>query len=424
MPSVTVAPRTRDGRVVCTLVFNDGERIAGEEKALRSLGGRVKMDGFRPGNAPLEILRERINPEDVFGEIVRVLVSEQMPSIVKDHSLTPIARPSVEATSRNPLSLTVTFVVRPDVKVKGAAKITIEKKEIKITNDDVERIVQEMLTDLRTTKPVDRAAKAGDALVVDLHATDKDGKEMAGSRTHQQVTLGNQSLLPEVDAALTGAKAGDEKTAKITLPAEHPNPELHNASATLHMHVDRVEEVTIPPLTDEVSKTRFGMDAAALRTTVEQSMKSEREGAEHARREKLLLDAIRDATSVEIAPELLRSETDGMIEELMDRLTQEKKSIEEWLKASGRTPEEWRKDLEKRAKDRIQLRLGIEHLVEEKKITVPPADVATRVEDMIARTPEEQKAQAKSHFAPNTAGHAQLTWQMTVEKLLSEMLGE
>ena len=120
--------RLKGGRVECTVTFTEAETLPAEEKALHELSRDIELPGFRKGSVPIDMAKEKINPEKLFEAVVHHILPTTFESLVKEHDIKPIIHPRVEALSKEPLSLKVTFIEKPEVKLKGVSKITIEKR--------------------------------------------------------------------------------------------------------------------------------------------------------------------------------------------------------------------------------------------------------------------------------------------------------
>ncbi|MBI5155876.1 trigger factor [Candidatus Peregrinibacteria bacterium] len=423
-PAPTV--KREKSRIVCTLTFADAEVAAAEQKALSRLSADVNMKGFRPGKAPVEAVRERIKPEALFEETVHTLIQDKVPALIKEEQLKPIISPRIEIASRTPLTVTVTVVERPEVTVKGIDKMKIESKEIKVDEKDVKKVINSVLIDARTTKEVDRAANSGDQITIDFSGADSEGKAVPGfAGNAYAVVIGEAHLLPGFEDQLIGLKKGDDKKFSLPLPEGHPAENLKGKTLTFSVKTTKIEEVSLPELTDALVKEKLGMDsAAAFKKRVEDSLSEQEKNSERLRRERLLLDEIRNRTQVELAPELIDEELRSILHELEEDLKRQSKTFADWMKEQGKDQKEVEKDLRNRAQDRLKLRLGMSSIIEEKKIAVTPEEMKTALSEMLARVPKEQFADAEKAYAQGTEGYGALEWQKKVEKTMDLLLGQ
>jgi len=412
MTSSPTVKRLGQGRVQCLVTFAPEETAKAEERVVASLGRNVSLPGFRPGKAPADVLRAKLDPQRVFEETIRELLRDKLAALAKDNDIRPILPPKVEAQSRDPLTVAVTFVEKPEVKVKGGAKITVDKKEVKADAKDVERMVKYLVDQYRTTTVVDRVAKEGDEVTMDFVGTDAEGKEVPGIRTKgYDVVLGSKTLLPGFEEKLVGMKKDDSTSFTLTFPDKYHAEHLRNKPVTFAVTVTAVKEVHQPELTDAFAKEKgLGESVAAVKQKIEESMRGEEERIEQQRRERALFEAIREATKVDLAPELVEHAVQNLVEEMSHELQHQNSSFEAWMQQSGKKPEEIRKDLEEQAKKRLTLRFGIEALLDERKIEATDDELKAHL----------QKGQTLPD--PNTEEFEQLRWQVRIEKLINELL--
>lgn len=423
MPQISDPKRLPAARTQFSVTFEGKEVAIAEELALRRLGSDVVLPGFRPGKAPADVLRSKLRAEDMLEETVRSLVSPLVRSLPAEHKLRLILPPKVEVEKTAPLTVLLTFVERPEVKVKGG-KITVEKKEPQVDPKDVDRMVAYLLQQYRTFTEVEREAKENDRVTIDFHGADADGKEIQQIRTQgYSVTIGSKTLIPGFEDALKGQKKGGEKSFTLTFPAEYHAEELRGKPVTFHAKVTKVEEVKTPEFSDAfVKEHHLGAGAEELRKNMEASMRSQEEESEKRRRESALFDAIAAATAVELAPELLEQTERGLFEEMEESITREGTTLQDWMEHTKRTPQTLQKELRTQAEKRLKLRFGVEELLQEKRIATTDAELDTLLTRDLERMAPEEQQRVRKEYAKGSEGYEQLRWRRNVEKLVEEML--
>lgn len=425
MPSTTKTERPGKGQIVATVTVDPAQVAVAEQKALARLGQRVNIKGFRPGHVPEAMLRERVSPGQLLEEAVRELMATVIPELLKDENIKPIVPPNIEVQSREPLVLTITFVERPEVTVKGADKIKVEKKEKPVTDADVERVVTGLLQRFRETSQSTVPAKQGDELVLTAKATDAKGEVVSElAMNHQRLLLGSTRLVPGFDEALVGLKTGDKKTFTLTVPKDAPVERLRGAKVTVEAEVENVMSVVLPELTDAFVKERFGLQTATeMRAEIRTSLTQENEKLERQRREQAVFDALRDAVRVELAPPLIQAEERVLLNDLVEQLTAQKRTLAEWLEESKKDDATFQKELTERASERLKLRFALEKVLEERNLEVTDEELTKEIGSILETVPEEEREGLAEYYAPTGEGWAQLKWQRRVEKLIASYLG-
>lgn len=416
--------RLPKGRVVATLRVEEAEYAPAEAEALQQLAGSVELKGFRPGHAPLDMVRSKVNPDALFEESIRMILRRELPQIIQGNTINPVIPPKVEVVTRMPLVIKITFVERPEVTVKSSDSIKIEKKETKADPKDVEKVIQSVLQDQRITTDSDQAAKTGDQVTVDFHATDEQNQDIPGLRATGYIAiLGSNTLLPGFEDALIGMKKGDTKSFTLTLPEKFQAEALRNKPATFHVTMQKVENVQLPELTDSFAKEKLQAEnAAAFRTMVEQSIQQQEEQFQRMSRERELMEEIRKRTTVELADELLEEEVRGMIDEWAARLEKQGTTIAETLQKEGKTPEQAEKEMKEEALQRWKLRLGIAKLIEERKIALTPEELDAAFHAFLQGVPQEKHDEATKEWEQKGGLYEEIRWRTMVDRLIEMLL--
>jgi trigger factor len=423
MPTISTPKKLKQSRTQCTVVFAHEETKAAEEKAVEKLGESIRIEGFRPGRAPAEMLRQKIDKGMLNEETVRMLLPAVFEAILKEHKLQPIIPPRVDMTVLEPLTLTLTFVEKPEVKVKGAGKISVPKHEKPVEKADVTRMMEYLKTQYRTTKPVDRVSQEGDELIVDFFGM-ADGKEVEGTRaTGFRLGLGSKALIPGFEEQLTGLKKGDQKTFSVTFPVEYHAEHLRGKPVDFSVTVHEIHGVETPEFTDAfVKEHQLAESVKELEDRIEKTLREQEAQAANTRREKELFDAIRAATVIDLAPELVTHEERMIFDEIARNLERDNMQLSDWLKQTNRTPETMQKELQEEASKRLTLRFAIQWLMEEEKIEASPQEVAALRDQMMATVPEKERSKAEAYYKEGSEGYEELKWRRRVEKLVEGML--
>lgn len=417
--------RLPKNRVQCTVTIDEQQYAPAEQNALQAFAAQVNVQGFRPGHAPADMVRAKVPPEQLFEETVRMLLRTVLPTLIKDNDLKPVIPPKVEVASRMPLVLQVTFVERPEVKVKNIDKLTIPKKELKADEKDIQKVIDSVLQEHRTFTEVERVSQTGDQVTIDFHATDEEGKEIEGMKAiGYGATIGSASLLPGFEEKLTGLKKGETTSFALTIPDNFQAEHLRGKKATFHVNVQKIEEVILPELTDAFAKEKLGSDSVqAFREMVTTSIAQQEEQFMRYQRERELMDLIRKSTQAEIADELLDEEVRGMIDDWAQQLEKQGMTIAQALEKQGKKPEEVEKEMRAQAEDRWKLRLGIAKVIEEKKLELSEEELQQGFDTFLANLPDNKQQQAKDEWQKRGTLFDEIRWRTLVDKLINTLLG-
>ncbi|MDP7069182.1 MAG: trigger factor, partial [Candidatus Peribacteraceae bacterium] len=386
--------RLKGGRVECEATFTEAEIAPAEEKALHELSRDIEMPGFRKGSVPMDQVREKVDPQKLFEMTIHNLLPSTFEKLIKEHDIKPIIHPRVDAVSKDPLTVKIIFIEKPKITLKGIKKIKIEKKEPKVDEKDVQKMIDYILEKHKAMNEVDRAAISEDMITMDFWGADKEGKEIEGIRTEgHNVEIGSKVLIPGFEDELIGTKKGDKKEFTLTFPEKYHAEQLQNAPVTFHVTIIKVEEIKKQELTDEFAKKELQATSVAdFKRQIEESMRQQEEAMESQRREGALMDEITKCTNVELATELIDEETKQMVGEFEQQLKGQGMTMEQWMQHSGKKPEELIAEMKDQAEKRLKLRLGMGQLVEEEGIDVTDEEMDQIVQDFLSQaTPEQRK---------------------------------
>lgn len=416
--------KLKAGRTECTVTFTEAEIAPAEQKAMHELSRDIEIEGFRKGTAPMEMVKDKVNPQKLFEMTVHNVLPSAFEKLIKEHDLKPVIHPRVEAVTRDPLTVKIIFVEKPEVKLKGIDKITIEKKEPKVDDKDMAKMIDYIIEQHKQVTDVDRAAKEGDKITMDFWGSDESNKEIEGIRTeNHEVEIGSKTLIPGFEDELKGLKKGEQKSFTITFPEKYHAEQLQNKPVTFHVTIKNIQEISRPELTDEFVKKELNADSVAtFKKEIEESMKKQEQTMEDQRRERVLMEEIGKCTTVELAEELIDEETRQMVGEFDQQLKQQGMDLEQWMKQSGKKAEEVMEDMKKQAEQRLTLRLGMQQLVEEKSIDVTDEEMDQVVESFLSQANPEQRQQVEPAYQKGAQAYEQLKWQQKVEKALKTML--
>ena len=238
------------------------ERVDGDvDSRLKSMRGRVKLDGFRPGKVPMSVVSQQYG-DSVYQEVVGEIFQSTFYEAAQQENLRVAGMPKIEATTLEPgkdLEYTATFDTYPEFKVADVSKMEVKRPVVKVAAADVDEMIETLRKQQQEWKEVKSAAKEGDLLSIDFNGT-MDGKEFdGGSAEDFSVELGSGRMLKDFEDALAGMKAGDEKDADVTFPEDYPAEELKGKKAQFALKVKTVSEPSLPKVDKEFIK-KFGVE--------------------------------------------------------------------------------------------------------------------------------------------------------------------
>uniref|UniRef100_A0A8J8AWR1 Trigger factor n=1 Tax=Coralloluteibacterium stylophorae TaxID=1776034 RepID=A0A8J8AWR1_9GAMM len=239
---------------------------------------------------------------------------------------------------------TATFEVIPDLGAIDVSKVAVTRPTASVSDADVDQMIETLRLQRRSWKQVERAVQDGDLVQIESSASTGDVRLPPEGAERGTTILGSGVLLPAMEAAIRGLKAGDEADASVEFPADWRVPELAGKTATVHVKVDQVSEPDLPAVDEEFIRS-FGIksgDIEQFRKDVRANLERELKGALMNRlRAEVVEKLVENFGNVEFPPRLIESEARGMARQAEQQAAQrgrqgEKISHENFLKAAQR----------------------------------------------------------------------------------------
>src|ERR1700678_3398585 len=253
------------------------------EKVARDLARVARVPGFRPGKAPVTLIRRRF-AEDIQGEVLQSLVPEYIEKALEEKKLIPITRPSVDKVDfkeGEPLRFRAVFEVLPEFELGDYKNLAIHVDAIETGDAQVDKVIEDMRERAATFVPVEgRAAKDGDYVLIKLSGIPVGGGEPVQA-DNIMCHIGAEETLESFTENLRGTNPGDSREFESTYPADYPDPKLAGKTFDFKIDVQGIKEKKLPELNDEFAKEVAG-EAGGV-TTLEEMRKKVRENLEAAK---------------------------------------------------------------------------------------------------------------------------------------------
>lgn len=357
------------------------------EKELRNIAKNRRIDGFRPGKAPVAIIKK------MFGlSVLQDVASRQMQNhfyqAIIANKLTPAGAPTFapgQLAEGKDLEFAATFEVYPEVELNALDKIEVTKPVVEITAEDLDTMLGTLRKQHATWAKTDAAAASGDRVVIDFVGS-IDGEEFEGGKASDfTLELGQGRMIPGFEDGIIGKKAGEEVTVNVTFPAEYHAENLKGKAAQFAVTVKAVETQQLPEVNDEFAKL-FGLAEAtvdALKAEVKKNMERELNNSIKARVKEQVIKGLLSTHEVEVPQALIDSEIDVLRRQALQRFGNnlDPKKLPE-LPASLFTEQ---------AKDRVKVGLLLGEVIKSNSLQVEDARVQSLIETVASAYEDPQE---------------------------------
>ncbi len=353
------------------------ERVTQEISArLKQLSRTARLNGFRPGKAPLTVIRQQFG-QQVHREVIGELMQSSFSEAVTEQQLAPAGNPRIEPQSVDEgqdLTYIATFEVFPEVALQPIDSLDIERTTADVTDADVDAMIERLRKQQMTFTPVERAAQRGDKASVDFEGS-IDGVPFAGGKGENiAIVLGDNRMLPQLEEGLIGVAPGEHKSVDVDFPADYRATELAGKRAVFKVEVKTVEAPSLPELDDEFC-TSFGVTeggVAKLREDVAANMRRELEQNLRNRNKSVVMEKLYRANPIEVPSALV----DAQIRDMQ---------VEGMRRAGTKDPSQAppREPLVEPARRRVALGLLFNDIIRRENIVVDPARSNARLDEMV-----------------------------------------
>ena len=336
------------------------------EAAVRLTKGKP-LKGFRPGKAPLKVVAEAVGHERLFNEAAQTAVPKIFVRAILDKDVDAIARPAVvinELSEENGLTFTATVVVLPEVTLGDFGSLTVTKRSVEVTDEDVEKELVYLAKTRSTHLDVARPAQEGDTVTVDFRIL-LNGELMEGGESkNHPVQVGEGHFVPDFEKNLLGIKAGDTREFNIEFPDDFAKKKLQGKTAQARVKAHAVQKRVVPELNDEFAKKVGAFDdLAALKYALKSNLTREREQREQERFQGELADRLAEATQFSHIPDvLIEKEIDRRVEEMEQMLAMQKKTLDEHLAGQQKKIADVRQEMRDSAERAVKVGLALRKL--------------------------------------------------------------
>ena len=318
--SVTVETlENLERKVVLSLPWS--EINAETDKRLQQTQRRVKIDGFRPGKAPMKMV-ESMYGAGVQNDVMNDRVQKAFYDIAVSEDLRVAGMPRFEGVDeqddKEAFKVAAIFEVFPEVTVGDLSAQEVEKVTAEVGDAEIDKTI-EILRQQRTRfNHVEREAQNGDRVIIDFEGKIDDTPFDGGASQNYPFVLGNGQMLPEFEAGVLGLTAGESKDVEVNFPEDYHGKDVAGKTAVFTITLTNVSEATLPEVDEQFAKA-LGIadgDVAKMREEVKKNVSREvaRRTAEQTK--EAAMEALLKATEIQLPKSLVAEEAARLAAEM------------------------------------------------------------------------------------------------------------
>jgi trigger factor len=292
------------------------------EKVAREIARVARVPGFRPGKAPVTLIRRRY-ADDIKSEVLQSLIPERIEKALEEQKLVPVTRPQVDKVDfpeAGPVKFRAVFEVFPEFELGEYKGLEVEVDALEVTDDDVAKTIEELRSRAATFVPVEgRALADGDFAVLKIIGVPAGGGEPIQAE-NVLCHIGAEETMEAFNTNLRGAQPGEKKTFDAAYPADYPDPKLGGKSFHYTVDVVGIKEKKLPELNDEFAKDVDATSLDDLRAKIRQNMEAERDHRQREQAEQKLIEALIAKHEFPVPEALVEHQQDARLERVVRSL--------------------------------------------------------------------------------------------------------
>jgi trigger factor len=353
------------------------------QSRLKKLARTIKMDGFRPGKVPMNVVSQRYG-YSVHYEVMNDKVGEAFFNAANEAKLRVAGQPRIsesEASPEGEMAFDAVFEVYPDVKIGDLSAAEVEKISAEVTDSAIDKTVDILRKQRRTfsQRPHDAAAQDGDRVTVDFEGK-IDGEVFAGGKAEDfQFIIGDGQMLKEIEEATRGMKSGESKTFQLAFPADYHGKDVAGKTADFMVTLKKIEAAHLPEVDGALAKSLGIEDATVegLRADIKKNLAREVKARLLARNKQAVMDALVGKAELDLPNASVQAEVNRLMEGARADLKQ--RGIKDADKAP--MPEDI---FRPQAERRVRLGLVVAELVRSNNLQATSEQVKVHIEELAA----------------------------------------
>ena len=297
------------------------------EKVAREIARVARVPGFRPGKAPVTLIRRRF-ADDIQGEVVQSLVPEFLEKALDEKKLVPVTRPEVDHVhfhEGEPLKFRAVFEVLPEFDLGDYKNLEVRVEGAEIGEPQVDKAIEELRERSATYVPVEgRAAKDGDYALIKLIGTSVGGGDPVQA-DNILCHVGAEETLESFTQNLRGGLPGETKRFETRYPDDYPDPKLAGKTYNYSVELQGIKEKKLPELNDEFAKDTAGEEGgvstlAELRQKVREKLDAAKEQQREAQAREKILELLVKRHDFPVPQSLVEHQMDVRLERVVRSL--------------------------------------------------------------------------------------------------------
>ena len=369
-----------DGVVKFRIEFSKEEFAEALNKAYLANRDRFSIDGFRKGKAPRKVIESHYGNDIFWDEALNALLETGYFDAIKEMDIEVISQPSLdtpEVKKDEPVVITGSVQVFPEIDVKKYKGLEVEKMETKIGAKEVKEELERVQKSQARMETVEgRKSKKGDTLVFDFEGSVDGNVFDGGTAENYELKLGSGQFILGFEEQLEGKESGEEVDVKVTFPEEYHAEELAGKDAVFKCKIHEIKEEILPEINDELASDVSEFETLdEYKKDIKKNLQARAKDTDESIMKDRALEALYNSNEIEAPEVMINNELENMIYEMNQNLAQQGIGLQQYMEWLGQTPEELKEQSRPEAEKRIKTRILLKNIIRQEGLTADDSEV-------------------------------------------------
>ncbi len=372
--------------------------------------GKFNIPGFRKGHAPRNIIEKSYGEGAFVNEALDEVYYKAYTQILREHEeIRPIDAPKLEIKKldNTGVDLVLSIPCVPEFTLAKYKGLTFEKKKAEITDKDVEEEINKELLRASRLVETNKPVKNDDFVTLDFDGY-IDGKQFDGGKAENyQLKIGSKSFIDNFEDQLIGLNIGDKKDVVVTFPKDYHQKDLANKVATFKVEIKNIRERVMPILNEEfVSNSTEFDDVDKYKENIRSRLIKEADERNELELDNDILDKVIDDTELTVPDVMVEEEFNRQMNGMTTQMQYQGIKLEDYVNYIGKTMEQFKEEVKNNSRRNVKGRLVLEKLIRDEHLDVIEKDIDQKIEEMAkntGKTLEEFKKQVNNDMINHIA---------------------
>ena len=391
------------------------------EARLKRTAKTVKINGFRPGKVPLNVVRREYGAS-IYQEVVNEIIRDTVFEAIQQEKINAVGMPNIEKVENKDGALVYEAIVEvyPEVEVKTFADLEVERKATEINDKDVDTMIENLQKQRASWTETKGMAKKDMQVTFDFEGTVDGEKFEGGAAEDFKLVLGSGRMIPGFEDGIVGMKKGEEKVIDVTFPEDYQAENLAGKAAQFKITLKLVEKQKLPEIDAEFLKI-FGLTEEEgldkLKADVRKNMEREVRNGLRNQVKQAAFDALVAANEIEVPASMVAQEIDRQRQQMIQQFTQQFGGQGAGAFDSSMLPDELFKE---QAEKSVKLGVLVSKVLADAKLEVDQARVDAYIDDMASSY--EDPTEVVEYFKNDKQQRAQIEAVVLEDQVVDHIL--